>query len=429
MLSYRDLPADTQRTFLACYGGFAFDAMDVMLFSFIVPTLLTVWSMSKGQAGTIVAVTLFASAVGGTVAGALADRIGRVKILQISILCYAICTFLCAFTSTPGQIMTIRMFQGLGFGGEWTVGSVLIGEVIDARFRGQIVGFVQSSWAIGWAMAAIISTTLLSSMSAEYAWRAVFLIGLLPAMLVYFIRRSVRESPIYLEARKKGATKEHQRRVTLGSHASIIFRGSLLAIGIQGGYYAIASWLPTFLRLQRHLSIIGSGSYLGLIILGSLIGYIFSALLTDRIGRRLNFIFFAIGSCIITILYTYLPITNREMLYLSIPLGLFSTGIFGALGSFYTELFPTQIRATAQGFCYNFGRGLAAFFPMLIGISTKFMPLGDAIAVMASIAYSVVIIAALLLPETYGRDLRSLDLVAEPDETEVLRNQVQTRLL
>jgi MFS family permease len=325
--------------------------------------------------------------------------------------------------------MIIKMFQGLGFGGEWTVGSVLIGEVVDARFRGQIVGFVQSSWAIGWAMAAIISTALLSCMPAEYAWRAAFLFGLLPVMLVYFIRRSVRESPIYLEARKTVATKERQRRVTLAGHASVIIRGSLLAIGIQGGYYAIASWLPTFLRLQRHLSIVGSGSYLGLIISGSLIGYIFSALLTDMVGRRLNFIFFAIGSCIITILYTHLPITNREMLYLSIPLGFFSTGIFGGLGSFYTELFPTKIRATAQGFCYNFGRGLAAFFPMLIGISTKSMPLGDAIAVMASIAYGVVIIAALLLPETYGLDLRSLDLVAEPDETDVLSNRARAGLL
>jgi MFS family permease len=422
MLWYRSLTPDSRKTFWACYGGFACDAMDVMLFSFIVPTLLTVWSMSKAQAGAIVAITLFSSAVGGTVAGMLADSFGRVKILQISILWYAVFTFLCAFTSTPEQLMMIRMLQGLGFGGEWTVGSVLIGEVVDARFRGQTVGIVQSSWAIGWAMAAIISTAVLSYLPAEYAWRVVFLIGALPVMLIYFIRRSVREAPIYLEAHQKTVAKEGLRRVSLGNHASTILRGSLLAIGIQGGYYAIASWLPTFLFLQRHLSIMGSGSYLGSIIMGSLLGYMFSARLTDWVGRRLNFIFFAIGSCIVTILYTHLPITNREMLYLGIPLGFFSSGIFSALGPFYTELFPTQIRATAQGFCYNLGRGFAALFPMLIGISTKIMPLGDAIAVMATMAYSVVVIAALLLPETYGRDLRSLDPATEPDETAVPRD-------
>jgi MFS family permease len=412
MLWYASLTPSARKTFWACYAGFAFDAMDFMLLSFVIPALLSVWSMSKTQAGIITSTTLFSSAAGGLLAGILADKFGRVPILKLSITCYAVFTFLCAFTTSPAELAGVRALQGIGFGAEWTCGAVLIAEAVDPQFRGQTVGFVQSSWAIGWAVAALVSTTCLYWFPPAFAWRAVFLTGIFPVVLVAFIRRNIPESEMFLEMKSSHQTRGILKSLPYG-YSTLILRGSLLALGIQGGYYTIASWMPTFLRLDRHLSIISSGLYLGLIIFGSLIGYTSSAFLTDHIGRRWNFVLFAIGSALIAVSFTHLSINNNEMLILSIPLGFFSTGIFSALGAFYSELFPTSIRATAQGFCYNFGRASAALFPMLVGLLTKSMALGDAIAIMAVAAYSIVIFAALILPETYQLDLRSLD---QPNE-------------
>jgi MFS family permease len=411
---YQSLSRDEKRTFWACYGGFSLDAMDVMLFSFVVPTLLGLWAMSKAEAGTIATVTLLTSAVGGWVAGMLSDRFGRVIVLQGTILWYAVFTFCCGFAQGPHELMLLRGLQGFGFGGEWSAGAVLMGEVAKARFRGTAVGFVQSSWAVGWGIAALAATILLATLPAHIAWRVLFFLGLSPAILVFFVRRMVPESPLFLAAQKaerKRAAPGHGRFSL--TDFSLMLRGSLLAMGVQGGYYAITTWMPTFLRVQRHLSVIGSSYYLALIIFGSLVGYIASALLTDRVGRRLNFVIFAVGSAIIIMAYSYIPITNTEMLFLSLPLGFFATGIFSGMGSFYTELFPTRIRATAQGFCYNSGRGLAAGFPLLTGLAAGRMQLGHAIALFAVLAYGIVLLAIFLLPETRGRDLAQFEGVLD----------------
>lgn len=403
---YGNMGRNEKRTFWACYGGYALDGMDVMIFSFVIPSLFVVWKMTSAQAGEIATVTLLLSAAGGWIAGILADRIGRVRVLQITILWYAIFTFLCGFTQSPEQLMITRGLQGLGFGGEWAAGSVLMGEVIATRFRGRAVGFVQSSWAIGWAVAAIAATIILQILPPDIAWRVLFFVGLAPAALVFLIRRMVPESPIFTEVRSSergrstGPSAIFSRRFL-----NLTVRGSLLAMGAQGGYYAITTWIPTFLRVQRHLTILGSGAYLAVIIAGSLVGYITSAILTDKIGRRPNFILFAVGSAVIAVCYLYLPISNEAMLFLGFPLGFFPSGIFSGMGAFYSELFPTEIRATAQGFCYNFGRGMAAFFPTLIGFAARTLPLGAAVAIFAVIAYALFAIAALSLPETMNRAL------------------------
>jgi MFS family permease len=179
----------------------------------------------------------------------------------------------------------------------------------------------------------------------------------------------------------------------------------LLATGAQGGYYAITTWLPTFLRTERKLTILGTGGYLAVIIIGSFIGYLTGAWLADRIGRRANFILFAVCSILTVILYTQLPVDNATMLYLGFPLGFFASGIFSGMGAFLTENFPTRLRGSGQGFAYNFGRGIAALNPFFVGVLSATLPLGQSIGVFAVIAYGILIIAALLLPETKGRVL------------------------
>jgi MFS family permease len=181
----------------------------------------------------------------------------------------------------------------------------------------------------------------------------------------------------------------------------------LLALGAQGGYYAISTWLPSFLQTERHITVIGSFSYLIVVVTGSFFGYVTSAYLNDAIGRRLGFIIFAIGSGTIVYAYTHLPVSDGIMMALGFPLGFFASGIFSGMGPLLTEMYPTELRAAGQGFCYNVARGLAAFFPALVGLASSSLGLGGAIGLFAAGAYGLVFVAALLLPETKGRELSS----------------------
>jgi MFS family permease len=401
---YRRLGATERNTFVACFAGWALDALDVQIYSFAVPALIAVWHITNAQAGLLATSALVISAFGGWIAGMLADVIGRARLLMIMIVWFAFFTFLSGLTNNFEQLLIVRGLQGFGFGGEWAAGSVLIGEVVRAADRGKAVGVVQSAWAWGWAAAAIVATIIFQAFDQQIAWRLLFFVGILPAILVFYIRTKVPEPAIFQEAKqtagRRGAFEIFGRELL----ATTIL-GAALATGAQGGYYAITTFLPTFLRTQRHLSVLGTGGYLAVIIFGSWCGYIVSAYLNDAIGRRKNFFIFAIGSLLIAIAYTQAEISDAMMLALGFPLGFFASGIFSGMGPVLTELFPTSVRGAGQGFCYNFGRGIGAFFPTLVGMLSTSVTLGTAIGVFAAISYAIVIAAALALPETRGREL------------------------
>jgi MFS family permease len=203
---YRELAPNEKRTFWACFGGWALDAFDVQIFSFAIPAIVAVFSITNADAGLIGTVTLLTSAFGGWFSGMLADRFGRVRMLQITVVWFAIFTFLCGFAQTYNQLLASRALMGFGFGGEWAVGSVLMGEVISARHRGKAVGTVQSGWAIGWAVAAMLSTVLFTVLPQDIAWRALFWVVLLPAFMVFFVRRFVDDPPVF-KPPKKGPSR------------------------------------------------------------------------------------------------------------------------------------------------------------------------------------------------------------------------------
>jgi MFS family permease len=405
----RQLTKAERRTFIGCKVGYALDAMDTQFLSFVIPTLIATWSLSKGDAGLIGTVTLLTSSVGGWLAGILSDRIGRVKTLQLTILWFALFTVLSGFAQNFNQLLVLRGLMGFGMGGEWTAGAILMGEVIRAKDRGKAVGMVQAGWALGWGVSALLYALMFSLLPAEQAWRSLFLLGILPAIFVIYIRRFVEEPDVFLAEQRRSEHAEQASFAEIFSPRilSTTLRAVLLTTGAQGGYYAITTWLPTFLKTERHLTVLGTGGYLAMVIVGSYVGYIVSAYLTDRLGRKRNFILFAAGSLGIALAYTRLPVTDNVMLVLGFPLGFFVSGVFSGMGAFLTELFPTRMRGSGQGFCYSMGRAIGSLFPFAIGAVGQSLPLGHAIGLFAAGAYGIMILAALTLPETRGKRLES----------------------
>jgi len=413
---YRDITSRERKTFWACFGGWSLDALEVQMFGLAIPALIAAFALSKGDAGLVSGVTLVSSAMGGWLGGTLSDRYGRVRTLQWMILWFSLFTFLSAFVTGFNQLLIIKALQGFGIGGEWAAGAVLMAETIQARYRGKVMGAVQSAWAIGWGAAVGVFTLIYSFVPEAMAWRVMFLVGLLPALLVIYVRRSVVEP----DSTQRQAKAEG--RGLLASMAAI-FRpellrvtllGGILGLGAHGGYHAVMTWLPTFLKTERNLSVLSSGGYLAVIIVAFWFGCIVSGLLLDRIGRRKNIILFAF-CCVVTVqCYLFLPLSNTQMLFLGFPLGFFAAGIPASLGSFFNELYPADVRGAGVGFCYNFGRVLSAVFPFMVGHMSESMSLGSAIGIDAGIAYGVAVLAALALPETRGRNLQDTLTAAAP---------------
>ena len=399
------LRSDQRTALIAAFGGWAVDAFDFMIYSLVVPTLIAVWGITRAEAGLIATSTLLCSAAGGWLAGALSDRLGRVRMLQITIGWFAGFSLLAGFATSYPQLMVLRSLQGLGFGGEWAVGAALVAEIIPARHRGRAVGTVQSGWAVGWGAAAILYALVFTLLPAVLAWRALFWTGVLPALLILYVRRRVRE-PEPLEAMR---SPDRPPATSLAIFAPGLRRttllASLMATGMQGGYYAITTWLPTYLKTVRGLSVLDTGGYLLVIITGSFAGYLTAAWATDALGRRATFVTFALGSLLIAATYTLVPIGDHAMLALGFPLGFFVSGNFSGVGAFFAELFPGRVRGSGMGFAYSFGRGIGAAFPALVGFMSARLPLGTAIGGFAGLAYLLVLAAVMALPETRGRVL------------------------
>lgn len=402
------LDRQARNTFYATFAGWMIDAFDFIVFSFVISFLVAHFGIQRGAAGLLGTVTLLASAVGGWGAGMLADAYGRVRVLQATILWFSACTVAIGFANDFITMLVLRFLQGLGFGGEWAVGAVLMAEITCARDRGKVVGFVQSGFAVGWGIAAVAYSIAFSVLPAAMAWRALFWSGLIPTLIVLFIRRNLKEPEIFVR------TKAQERESGVHANPLGIFSppmlrttalASLLCSALLGGYYAMSIWLPTFLSAERHLSVLNTSGYLLVLIFGSFFGCIGGAYLVDVWGRKTNLIVFSVLASASMFAYLTLPLSDHTMLFLGFPLGLASCGVFGGIGVFLTELYPSSVRASGQSFCYNFGRAIGAVFPVLVGYLSQATSLGTAIAVFAGTAYAGSVMLALLLPETKGRAL------------------------
>src|ERR1700732_4531523 len=265
--------------------------------------------MSTGAAGTIGTVTVVTSAFGGWFAGALADRFGRVRMLQIAILWYSVFTFLCGFAQNFEQLFILRGLHGLGFGGEWATGAVLMGEVIRDKYRGRGVGFVQTGAAVGPGLAALVYAGLYAILPETIAWRALFAVGILPALLVLWIRRSIPESEAFAERRNIGAPIgiAHLLSAFRGPYLWLTIKVSLMVMGAQGGVWAVGFWMPTYLRTVRHPAAARTRLFVSVQACGALIGFLCGAYCADWLGRKATFMISAIASIVMVLIYIYVP--------------------------------------------------------------------------------------------------------------------------
>ena len=397
-----DVDRRAWRALFAAQLGWMLDAMDVLLFTFALIPIQNELGLTKAQMGIPLAVTLFASAIGGIVFGRIADSIGRVRAMTISILLYSGATAGLATATSLAQIIGWRVIVGLGMGGEWSCGSVLVAETWPAKHRAKAMGIMQAGWAIGALFAAGLSALILE----RYGWRTLFLIGATPAVLAFVIRRNVEEPPLW---RERERTPTRWGEIFAPPYGRRTLLATTVATSVLLAYWGITSWLPAFLATPvaeggAGLSVTSSARWLIGLQLGAFFGYISFGWIADRIGRRPAFTLFMIAATAVVPIFAFGARSAMTLLIIGPLVGYFAHGYFSLFGAMLAELFPTRIRASAQGFCYNAGRFVSAAAPFAIGAAAKTYGLGLLIAVDA-VFFALGGALIWLLPETKGTEL------------------------
>ena len=410
---YQSITPVQWRVLAAAKVGWMLDAMDFMLYAMAIGQLRAYFGIDDATAGLAGTVTLAMSAVGGLVFGVVADRFGRTRALMWTILIFSLASLGAATSGTLLQLLIWRAILGLGMGGEWASGAVLVSETWPPEHRNKAISIMQSGWAIGYILAAVLAAIILGSPSlGPDAWRWLFVVGVAPALVTLWIRRRVPEPDAWTRTRASQAPRENAFKVIFGP---VLWRRTVLAIllgaCVQFAYWGIFFWLPGF--LARPLAQGGAGlgvvRSLGWIIpvqIGAYFGYLTFGFIADRLGRRRTFVLFMLAAALLVPIYFQLARSPLLLLLLSPVLGYVGHGYFSMFGSFVAELFPTAVRATGQGLAYNTGRLAGALAPFVIGVLADVPRLGIGLALGATSAFFLA--AALLifaLPDRSGQPL------------------------
>jgi MFS family permease len=394
----------TERKWIALWAaffGYMLDAMDVLLYVFAIQTLKSEFHMSNAMAGVASSLTLVLSAAGGIASGILSDRLGRRRVMIWSILIYSLASGGTATSRTVAELLFWRALVGIGLGAQWSAGATLVAESWEPANRGKALSLMQSGWAFGYMLAAAITPYILG----HYNWRVLFLVGVLPALLTVWVRRNVTEPEVWTERKETGDIREIFRPPYL----SRTIRATTLATSVLFAYWGLFTWLPGFLSAPASqggagLNIVKTSQWMFVMQFGTFLGYITFGWLADKFGRRPAFAFYVLMAAMLTCVYGMYPRwagSGREgwLLVIGPLVGFFGTGYFSLFGATLAELYPTAIRGAGQGFTYNFGRGLSALAPYLVGAIADSSGLGSAL-VLNSAFFLLAAGLVFTLPET-----------------------------
>jgi MFS family permease len=404
-----------RRTLLAAALGWALDAFDAMLYALVLALLMRDLGMSKTTAGLLGTLTLLASGLGGVLFGFLADRIGRKQALMASILTYSVCSFASGLATSIAMLAAARFVLGLGMGGEWNTGATLVAESWPTEFRAKAISLVQSSWALGFAAAALVA----GPVARYFGWRAVFFVGILPALLTLWIRRGVPESEMWAEQGSRGKRNLIDgRRDTRSAKFSLIFlppyRSPTIALLLFNfcclfAWWGLFQWIPPYLSLPvsqggRGFGVMGTTTLLVVLnLFGMFPGYCSFGWVADRFGRRKTCLIYCLTASFLIPLYAAAR-SPVMLMVVGMVVAFFGTGIFSGSGIMGSEIFPTSVRARALGFTYNGARTMSSVAPLVIGRVGQTRSLSWAFYLCAA-GYLLAALMTTQLPETKGKQL------------------------
>ncbi len=422
-LTLSQITSAQRRTLIAAALGWMLDSFDAMLYALVLAHIMRDLEMSKGTAGLLNSLTLLASGIGGVSFGFIADRIGRKRALMLSILTYSVCSFASGLSTSVLMLAVFRFILGLGMGGEWNTGATLVAETWPTELRAKAISIVQSSWAIGYALAALVAGVVL-----HYAdWRMVFFIGILPALMTLWIRSSVPESAMWQEHHRLSQTRlaqestrvvEAQQKYEDDSFARI-FRPpyvkntfALLFLNFFGmfAWWGLFTWIPPYLSLPvenggRGFGVMGTTTLLVVLnLFGMLPGYASFGWVADHLGRRKSFICYTLLAALAVPLYAMVR-QPAVLLVMGTVVAFFGTGFFSGSGIIGSEIFPTSVRARALGFTYNGARTMSSVAPYIIGRVGQVKGLSWAFYLCAG-SFLLASLVATQLPETRGKQLQ-----------------------
>ena len=414
--TFSQITSAQRRTLIAAALGWMLDAFDVMLYALVLAHIMRDLGMSKATAGGLGTLTLLASGIGGVFFGFIADRIGRKRALMLSILTYSICSFASGLATSVAMLAAFRFILGLGMGGEWNTGATLVAETWPTELRAKAISIVQSSWAIGYALAALVAGIVL-----HYAnWRIVFFVGILPALVILWIRKDVPESEMWLERHRlveRSANAISQDRSKHAGFARIFqppfvkYTFALLFVNFFGmfAWWGLFTWMPPYLSLPaeqggRGFGVMGTTTLMVVLnLFGMFPGYASFGWVADYFGRRKSFILYTFMASLLVALYA----TVRQpwlLLVVGTVVAFFGTGFFSGSGIIGSEIFPTQVRARALGFTYNGARAMSSIAPLVIGKLGETKGLSWAFYLCA-VSFLLASLVATQLPETKGKQL------------------------
>ncbi|MGB8181751.1 MAG: MFS transporter [Stellaceae bacterium] len=376
--------------------GYAMDGFDLLILGFMLGAIRSDLGLSGPQAGSLFTFTLFGAVTGGIVFGIMSDFFGRVRVLSWTILLFAVFTGLCAFSRGYYDLLTYRTIAGLGLGGEFGIGMALAAEAWPASKRGRVSSYVGLGWQSGVLVAAFVTPFLLP----HIGWRGMFLVGVLPALVAFIVRRTIGEPEIFV-----------QRHIRQGFPIGLLFKdaatvkvtvGMFILCSVQNfGYYGVMIWLPSYLNSQFHFPLMQSAVWTGVTILGMALGIWLFGIAADRIGRRPVFMFWQIGAAVMVVVFSQLT-SPYALLVGGAVMGFFINGMLGGLGALMSELYPTAARATAQNVLFNLGRGVGGFGPFVVPILAAQYSFPIAIALLAVIYVIEFVATVFLIPERKG---------------------------